>query len=162
MILILLTGLFLVGVTVVLHACTMFWWNVRIRRAFPRHLGALGTWATIRALVMTATALTLVLFGEAVLWALLYLLLADHTGLVNFGDALYFSLATFSTLGYGDLTISGPWRLLAGIEAMNGVLMLGWSTATFYAIVNFIWTHTSGAKRHESGPVAPAPPGGEL
>ncbi len=165
MILVLLTGLFLVGVTVMLHAATMFWWTVHVRRTFPGPLGPPGSWATIRLLARTATALTLLLFSEAVLWALLFVALSDDTGIRTFQDALYFSLATFSTVGYGDVTIAGPWRLLAGIEAMNGVLLLGWSTATFYSIVNFIWNREAGPKNRPAEPAAPTspgpPPGGE-
>jgi len=37
-------------------------------------------------------------------------------------------------LGYGDITLSEPWRLLAGIEAMSGTLLTGWSTALFFLL----------------------------
>jgi voltage-gated potassium channel len=56
----------------------------------------------------------------------------------SFEDALYFSTATYSTIGYGDLTLSKSWRVLGAIEGANGVILLGWSTAFFISIVRRI------------------------
>ena len=53
----------------------------------------------------------------------------------SFEDALYFSTATHSTVGYGDLTLSRSWRVLGAIEGANGVILPGWSTAFFISIV---------------------------
>lgn len=51
-------------------------------------------------------------------------------------SALYFSGATYTTVGYGDLVPPKPWRMLAPIEAMTGVLMWGLSTGLFFAMVS--------------------------
>ena len=48
---------------------------------------------------------------------------------------MYVSLVTFTTLGYGDITLDLRWRWLSGIEAMNGILLFGWTTATLFWIV---------------------------
>jgi voltage-gated potassium channel len=53
----------------------------------------------------------------------------------SFEDALYFSTATYATIGYGDLTLAKGWRVLGAIEGANGVILLGWSTAFFISIV---------------------------
>jgi len=47
----------------------------------------------------------------------------------NFEEALYFSTVTYASIGYGDLLMPKPWRILAAIEGAAGVIMLGWSTA---------------------------------
>jgi voltage-gated potassium channel len=68
----------------------------------------------------------------------------------SFEDALYFSTATYATIGYGDLTLSKSWRVLGAIEGANGVILLGWSTAFFVSIVARIralehdWSGASG------------------
>ena len=49
--------------------------------------------------------------------------------------ALYFSMVTFTTLGYGDVTLSPDWRLLASFEAANGIMMFGWTTALIAAVI---------------------------
>jgi hypothetical protein len=53
--------------------------------------------------------------------------------------ALYFSAETFSSLGYGDVLPTGPLRLLAGIEALNGLLLMGWSASYTYLAMERYW-----------------------
>ena len=53
----------------------------------------------------------------------------------TFESALYFSTATYSTIGYGDVTLGPQWRILGAIEGGNGVILLGWSTAFFVSVV---------------------------
>ena len=53
----------------------------------------------------------------------------------TFEEALYFSTVTYSTIGYGDLTLDRAWRILGAIEGANGVILLGWSTAFFVSVV---------------------------
>jgi hypothetical protein len=51
----------------------------------------------------------------------------------DFSTALYFSTVTFSTLGFGDVVPNESWRLFAALEAVNGFLLIGWSTAYLIA-----------------------------
>ncbi len=50
--------------------------------------------------------------------------------------AFYFSGVTYTTLGYGDLVLARPWRLLAPMEGLMGVLMCGVSTGYFFVILS--------------------------
>ena len=67
--------------------------------------------------------------------------------LTTWEDAIYFSIVTFTTLGYGDITISGGWRLLSGIEAMSGILLFGWSAALLFALVQQLSRMELGVER---------------
>ncbi len=68
----------------------------------------------------------------SVAWAFLYTVLGAMT---SFEESIYFSLVTMATLGYGDVVLAQPWRLLSGIQGANGSFLFGWSTAlTFYAV----------------------------
>jgi hypothetical protein len=78
---------------------------------------------------------------QILIWAVAYRLLTPVQPIDTLESAVYFSAVTFTTLGYGDITLSSEqWRLLTGIEALNGVLLLGWSTALLYAVVHRTWS----------------------
>ena len=70
--------------------------------------------------------------AEIWLYGLAYLAL-DAIG--DLRTALYFSTITYATLGYDDLAIADRWKLVAAIEGVNGVLLMGWSTAYFVTVV---------------------------
>ena len=74
-----------------------------------------------------------------VLWALFYFLLPDNAGLNNWAEAIYFSIVTFTTLGYGDVTLSPAWRQLSGMEAMVGIVVFGLTTAILFTVIQRVW-----------------------
>ena len=88
---------------------------------------------------------------EILLWATTYVNLPDLEGPRTFPDALYFSFVTFTGLGYGDITIFGKWRLLSGVEAMNGILLFGWSAAMLFALIQHLWRMAPPSSRGEEG-----------
>jgi hypothetical protein len=65
------------------------------------------------------------------LYAVLFRALGEFA---TFEQALYFSTVSFSTLGYGDLTLSAPWRVLGAIEGVNGLVLIAWSTAFLMSV----------------------------
>lgn len=76
---------------------------------------------------------------EIMLWAGSYIVLMPDGELASFEEAVYFSFVTFTTLGYGDITLSEGWRILSGIEALNGILLIGWTTAMLFSVVQRVW-----------------------
>ena len=73
---------------------------------------------------------------ETLAWAITYLALNAIEGLEK---ALYFSMVTFTTLGYGEIVLDEQWRLLASFEAANGIIMFGWTTAIVIAAVQRLY-----------------------
>lgn len=80
-------------------------------------------------------------------------LLVKHTAVGGFNgmaelslvSCLYFSAETYTSLGFGDVTPVGPVRLLAGVEALNGLLLIGWSASYIYISMERFWkTHRTG------------------
>ena len=53
----------------------------------------------------------------------------------EFAVAFYHSAVNYTTLGYGDIVMSPRWRLLGPMEAANGTLAFGWSTAVIVTVV---------------------------
>lgn len=130
-----LVGLTLVAVTVGLHAAGTSWWIGRLNTIAAAHDGSPHRFPTqFRVLGATAMSLVLLHTAEVVLWSLVYLVLGIDS-LSSFEESTYFSMVTYSALGYGDVVITGPWRLLAAIQAMTGLLLFGWSAALLYAVV---------------------------
>lgn len=87
-----------------------------------------------RAMLVLAIVLTLfVLHGvEIWLFAGTYLWLGAVPDLET---AVYFSTITYAAIGYADTHISTAWRLVSAIEGVNGVILLGWSTAFLVSVV---------------------------
>lgn len=58
----------------------------------------------------------------------------------TFEEATYFAIVTFTTLGFGDITLAEHvWRLVSGIEALNGILLVGWTTALLFLVFQRSW-----------------------
>ena len=121
----LLMGVALMGLCLALQIALL----ARTLIYYARHQGALKKGSYLTTLAVLSGVLGLLLFGnlgQVALWALLAELLGEFE---QYGDAFYHSAVNFSTLGYGDLVMSEEHRLLGPIQAMNGVLMVGVSTA---------------------------------
>jgi hypothetical protein len=88
--------------------------------------------AALGEMSILMTVLILGILVQVMVWAMLYRL-AGHLGDIE--TAFYFSGVTFTSLGYGDVLLTGHVRLLAPMEAANGMMMFGISTATFIAAI---------------------------
>ena len=64
----------------------------------------------------------------------------------SLASCLYFSAETYTSLGFGDLTPVGPLRMIAGVEALNGLLLIGWSASYAYIAMERFWNED--ASRH--------------
>ena len=90
-------------------------------------------WPATWLLIKIAGWIILLHLIEIALWAVLY---AWQQAMPDLHSAFYFSAVTYTTTGYGDLVLPQEWRLVGGIEALTGILMCGWSTGFFFAVVN--------------------------
>ena len=85
--------------------------------------------------------------AEILLYAATVYLLSRYTNLGSLGGpagssfsaTIYFSAETYTSLGYGDLVPTGDLRMLAGVEALNGLLLIGWSASYTYIAMERYW-----------------------
>ena len=77
--------------------------------------------------------------AEVLLWGAVY---AAIDAIDGFEHAFYFSMVTFTTLGYGDIVLDEHWRLLSAFEAANGIIMFGWTTAIVLYAVQHVYTRS--------------------
>lgn len=119
-------GTALAAITVLLHTVGLIVIaavSLRVAQRLGMHANDVGRTFMMAVVVMGILgALTL----EVWTWAAAYAALGVTR---TFPDALWFSTAMFSTLGYGGSVFDPNWRLLSALEGINGFLVIGWSTA---------------------------------
>jgi voltage-gated potassium channel len=133
-----LIGSALIAITVLIHAIGTTVW---VRYLSRKYLSGspLSSQRSMLVLVNTALVLLALHAVEIVIWAKAYQALIPVQELASFEEAVYFSFVTFTTLGYGDITLNSGSRLLSGIEALNGIILLGWTTAMIFSVVQRTW-----------------------
>ncbi|MFC5699250.1 ion channel [Pseudomonas sp. GCM10022186] len=95
-------------------------------------------WHTTWLLSVVMLVMLLGNFVQMATWGALFLALGEFD---SFAKALYHSAVNFVTLGYGDIVMNERWRLLGPLEAANGVLMFGVSTAALTATLSDVIKH---------------------
>ena len=137
----LLVACLLMALCVVIHAAGLTWALRKLRR-LPSL--AQGFWPSTRLFIVVAVWMVLLHLLEVSVWAGAYVW---YGAFADWRSALYFSVVTYTTTGYGDVVLPEPWRLDGGVEALTGILMCGWSTGFFFAIVNRMYeSQTTKAK----------------
>lgn len=126
---------------VVIHAAgvtSALRWS-RGRRELPQRY-----WHWTWLFICVAGWIILLHLFEITVWAVYYY---GRGAIGDLQDAFYFSAVTYTTTGYGDLVLPEDWRLLGGVEALTGILMCGWSTGFFFAVVSRMYEAAPQASR---------------
>jgi Ion channel len=121
----------LMALCVVIHA-TGLTYAFRWLRQRPRMSAVPHSWLATWLFIGLAAWMILLHLVEITTWALYYVW---KDAMADLPSALYFSAVTYTTTGYGDLVLPQEWRLVGAIEALTGILMCGWSTGFFFAVV---------------------------
>ena len=105
----------------------------------PRAIqSVVGCWrSTSFLLIVAVLGIVAIHTVEAWAWAAVLLRLGEFASLK---EALYFSVVTSTTLGYGDLTLSDEWKLLGTFEAMGGLILFGASTAFLFQLMQRLFS----------------------
>lgn len=126
--------------TVVIHVVGL----LIIKRRFDRLLTRIGT-RTFSAnallfLAGTTVSVTLLHGLEATVWAIAFRILQ---AMPDQKSAVLYSLNAMTTFGHSGITLAPQWRLMGSLEALNGWILFGLSTAFLYAIIQEVWTHAA-------------------
>jgi drug/metabolite transporter (DMT)-like permease len=123
---------FMVTLTVVIH----FFGLLILLRLLGSHGRQTTHWHKVarQCSLLIIAVLGVVFLHTIEIWAyaVLFMTLGAITGVE---PAVYFSTVTFSTLGYGDIVLGERWRILGAIEAPNGLILFGWSTAFLLSLM---------------------------
>jgi Ion channel len=131
----LLLSTLMVLVTVAIHGVGLILLSKLLRtEAYEENIRHVPSFS-MRSLFFTQV-LVLALFLlhgiEIWLYGFVYVLIG---AIPDLATAVYFSTISYAAIGYTDVHIATEWRLVGAIEGINGLLLLGWSTAFFVAVV---------------------------
>jgi hypothetical protein len=140
----LIIGLPIMLLCLALQAAITFW-SIRFYMGQSGRMEAgSGLFAQVRPLLLVMIAMTLANFVQIVIWGALFIYLGEFSSVY---EAIYHSAVNFTSLGYGDVVMSARWKLMGPLEAVNGILMLGMTSAALVAILQHLIK-----VRFESGP----------
>jgi ion channel len=94
---------------------------------------ALGFWKSVAIMMIVSLVTATAHLIEIALWAAVYLICGE---VASFRQAFYCSAQNYTALGYGDIHISERWQLLGPLEAVNGLLLFGLSTAIMFSVLS--------------------------
>jgi hypothetical protein len=97
----------------------------------------LGFWNNVAVMMILTLVIVAAHLIPIVLWALALLAVGESW---SFEKAVYYSAENYTALGYGDIVLSDQWRLLGPLEAINGLLLFGLSTAVMFAVMSRLIT----------------------
>jgi voltage-gated potassium channel Kch len=132
----LLLAFALASATVVLHAVGTVYIVMPASGVWNRRQEAAAPIRPVLALTRLVSLLLVLHLVEVTVWAAAF---TAANVLPDFDTSLYYSLKSYTTVGYGDVLPPNSWRLLGPIEAAVGILMLGWSTGIIVAAVQRIY-----------------------
>ena len=125
----------MVLITVSIHAAGLYALSRMLRVEAREELKDKVHALSIRGIASTLTvSMGLFLLHGLEIWfyAFVYLAIGAVEGL---REAVYFSTITYGAIGYSDAAMAPGWRLVSAIEGINGIILIGWSTAFFVTVV---------------------------
>lgn len=129
-------GAFLICLTVAIHAIVIDRIMTLVEQVGPFFFRKFRRLWKVPMLMLTVLCVFCSLIAAMWTWALVYFW---GGALKTFEECLYFSTVSFTTLGYGDIVLGTGWRVLNSIEAANGMLLFGWSTAFIFEVVSKLY-----------------------
>jgi len=125
-------GLLMTAVTIASGAIAIVLGSEQLRRNTDKLTGANHTIHHIVAVTYVASLLVVTMLINMTLWAIVLLGLGAFA---EFETSLYFSMVSFTTLGFGDIILPDEWRLLAGFIAVDGFFLFGLNTAFVFEVL---------------------------
>lgn len=138
MLLVIIACCLLVVTTTVIHYEVLRYLNAKLT------VVAIPNRAKLIVVILTtfvAHAFEIALYGASLYALVVWGDAGDLVGAAGFSltHCMYYSAESYTSLGFGDVTPVGPIRLLAGVEALNGLLLIGWSASFTYISMERFW-----------------------
>ena len=129
----LLVAFAIVAVCLLLHVVTIVVLADWLLDQRDKRQEEIGTFGYMFLLIASFTVIIVLHLVEICIWGVFYF---ARSLFPDFENSIYFSITSYTTIGFGDVVLPRAWRMLGGIEGITGVLLCGLSTAFVFAIVN--------------------------
>jgi MFS superfamily sulfate permease-like transporter len=127
----------LVMLTVIFHVIGLGLFNVQMIRLEEKIEGRRRYEATFVIVMGVTTVWTTILIGiEAGVWATAYRILG---AIPDSRTAMLYSLSAITTYGHSEIFLAEHWRLMGALEALNGIMLFGLTTAFMYGMIQRVW-----------------------
>jgi len=138
----------LIVINVIVHVCGLALIGERVLRVLSGPMERrVFMFKFVMTMGLTSLLATLLHGSEAFIWALAYRLLG---ALPDYRSAMLYSLSAITTYGHASLYLETRWQLMGALEALNGMLLFGLTTAFLFAIIQRIWPLGSRERHRES------------
>ena len=137
----------LIGLTVLAHGAGLVLIQKYIILRLPlRGYHSIGTFVSVA--VASAILLTVLLGVEAGVWAAVYLAVGARP---DFASAMLYSLSAMTSYGHANVYLAEHWQLMGALEALNGMMLFGLTTAFLVSVLQSNWpaqlrTHPRGVE----------------
>ena len=118
--------------TIIIHALVLNAAVMFVRRERKLARAGVSFWIDVVIVALVICIALAAHLAEIAVWAVLFMVCGEFR---DFATAYYHSAVNYTTLGYGDLIMTPPWRVLGPLEAANGMLMFGVTTALVFAVI---------------------------
>jgi hypothetical protein len=140
-------GLPLIVLTVVLHVCGLALIGGKFVAVLGESLNARGFIPKFALVIGSTALLATVLHGiESAIWAVAYRILGASP---DNRFAMLYSLSAMATYGHANLYLKDQWQLMGALEALNGMLLFGLTTAFLFAMIQRVWPLGSRRRHRE-------------
>ena len=125
-------GVGALAATILIHALAVAATVNLVRREVRVGRAGAGFWTDVTIVVAAISFALGAHLLEIAVWAVLFMVCGEFP---EFGLACYHSAVNYTTLGYGDIVMTASWKFLGPLEAANGLLLFGVSTALVFAVI---------------------------
>ena len=139
-------GLLLIVLTVIVHVIGLLRINQGVEQVQAEVVSRYSHSVVFVVIIGSTTLLATLLHGiEGAIWAIAYVLVG---ALPDFRSAILYSLSAMTSYGHENLVLESQWQLMGALEALNGMLVFGLTTAFMFGIIDRVWLFDGRATRN--------------
>ena len=137
----------LIVLTVVIHVLGLGLFNEKGAPALSSTMKSRHSTGAFVVVMSVTVLLATVLHGlEAAIWAVAYVFLG---ALPEYRLAMLYSLSSMTSYGHANLFLKDRWQLMGALEALNGIILFGLTTAFLFSTIQGIWPLGGRGRHHE-------------